>query len=173
MACNDRCTWVQFLDQVDMPVIVQRQVCSLRGDVVDAQMQIPMVCFTTEILQLQYIDKVVVVCCAGPAVRAQLWETVEIPQLQPVSSLDKVQSAENCEGPAVAAHLTRWLMTLLPQFNDGSHVPVIMQRRLRRWQCLRFRSSPESVDNPVAQQRMVLDVLLWRFWRRWRVFFRG
>ena len=38
-----------------------------------------------EILQLQYTDKVVVVCRAGPAVRAQLWETVQIPQLQPVS----------------------------------------------------------------------------------------
>ena len=38
-----------------------------------------------EILHLQYIDKVVVVGRAGPAVRAQLWVTVEIPQLQPVS----------------------------------------------------------------------------------------
>ena len=38
---------VQFLDLVDTPVIVQRQVRSLRGDVVDtpvvAQMQIPLV----------------------------------------------------------------------------------------------------------------------------------
>ena len=47
-----------------------------------AQMQIPMVRFTTEVLQLQYIGQVVVACCAGPSVRAQLWETVEIPQLQ-------------------------------------------------------------------------------------------
>ena len=38
-----------------------------------------------EILHLQYIDKMVVVGRAGLAVRAQLWETVEIPQLQPVS----------------------------------------------------------------------------------------
>ena len=57
----------RFLDQVDMPVIVQRQVRCLRGGVVDtpivAQMQIPMVRFTIVILQLQYIDKVVVVCC--------------------------------------------------------------------------------------------------------------
>ena len=45
-----------------------------------AQRQIPMVRFP-EILLLQYIDKVVVVGRAGPAVRAQLWETVEIPQL--------------------------------------------------------------------------------------------
>ena len=79
---------VQFLDQVDMPIIMQRQLRSLCGVVVDTpvvvQMQIPMVRFTTDSLQLQYIDKVVVVCCASPAARAQLWETVEIPQLQPV-----------------------------------------------------------------------------------------
>ena len=55
-----------------------------------------------------------------------------------------VQGAENCEGPAVAAHLTRGSMSLLSQFIDGSDVPVIMQRRLRQWKCLRFRSSPES-----------------------------
>ena len=65
---------IQFLDQVDMPVIVQCQVRSLRGGVVDTpivvQMQIPMVRFATVILQLQYIDKVVVVCCARPTVRA-------------------------------------------------------------------------------------------------------
>ena len=40
------------------------------------------------------------------------------------------QSAQNCDGPAVAAHLTRWSMSLLAQFIDGSHVLVIMQRRL-------------------------------------------
>ena len=53
---------VQFLDQVDMPVTVQRQVRSLCGDVVDtpvvAQTQIPMVRFTTEILQLQFVVQV-------------------------------------------------------------------------------------------------------------------
>ena len=46
---------LQFLDLVDMPVIVHRQVRSLRGDVVDipvvAQRQIPMVRFP-EILLL-------------------------------------------------------------------------------------------------------------------------
>ena len=55
-----------------LAVNVQRQVRSLRGYVVDtpvaAQMQIPRVPFP-EILQLQYIDKVVV--CAGPVVRGQ------------------------------------------------------------------------------------------------------
>ena len=47
-----------------------------------AQMRIPMV---LEILQLQYIDKMVDVCCAGPASSGSgREETVEIPQLQPV-----------------------------------------------------------------------------------------
>ena len=47
-----------------------------------AQMRIPM------ILQLQYIDKMVDVCCAGPASSGSgREETVEIPQLQLVSFL--------------------------------------------------------------------------------------
>ena len=37
---------------------------------------------TIEILQLQYIDQVVEVCCAGPASSCAVVETVEIPQLQ-------------------------------------------------------------------------------------------
>ena len=40
---------------------------------------------TIEILQLQFIDKVVDFCCAGPARSgADGEETVELPQLQPV-----------------------------------------------------------------------------------------
>ena len=62
-SCTDVVLRVQFLDQVDMPVTVQRQVRSLCDDVVGtpvvAQTQIPMVRFTTEILHLQYIDKVI------------------------------------------------------------------------------------------------------------------
>ena len=47
-----------------------------------AQMRIPMV---LEILQLQYIDKMVDVCCAGPASSGSgREETVDIPHLQPV-----------------------------------------------------------------------------------------
>ena len=65
---------------IDMPVVVHVKVVDIPFV---AQRQIPLV-QTTEIPQLQSIDKVVVVC-AGPAVRTQLWETVEIPQLQPVS----------------------------------------------------------------------------------------
>ena len=56
--CAHAETWfcLQFFDQVDMPVIVQRQVRSLRGDVVDT----PVVA-QVQILQLQYINTVVVV----------------------------------------------------------------------------------------------------------------
>ena len=60
--------WSALFVAIDTPVVAQRQI--------------PMVRFP-EILHLQYIDKVVVMGRAGPAVRAQLWETVEIPQLRP------------------------------------------------------------------------------------------
>ena len=51
-----------------------------------AQLQIPTVRFTAEILQLQYIDKVVVVGRAGACnSRAVVEETAELPQLQPAS----------------------------------------------------------------------------------------
>ena len=120
-----------------MPVVVQRQVCSLRGNVIDisvvAQRQFPLVQKTIEIHQLQFID-------TGPASSGAVGEeTVELPQLQPVQHGNcccmpvvcndrwrVVQSAENCEGPAVAAHLTRWSMSLLAQFIDGLDVPVIV-----------------------------------------------
>ena len=135
LACNDRCFWVQFLDQVDMPFAVQRQVRSLCGDVVDtpvvAQTQIPMVRFTTEILQLQYIDKAMDVCCAGPQfVRSCGRQSRShscssfLPRTRsltcPLCSTTGAgcRSAENCEGPAVAAHSTRWSMSLLAQFID-------------------------------------------------------
>ena len=45
-----------------------------------AHWQIPMV---VEFLQLQYIDRVIDVCCAAPAVRgADVENSVEFPQLQ-------------------------------------------------------------------------------------------
>ena len=55
---------------LDMPVIVQRHTIQK----------------TIEILQLQFIDKVVDVCCAGSASSSGAGgeEMVEIPQLQPV-----------------------------------------------------------------------------------------
>ena len=81
----------QLWETVEIP---QLQPVSSLDHVVDvpvvAQRLIPMVLVTMGIPQLLFIDKVDVACWAGPAVRAQLWETVEIPQLQPVSSLDHV-----------------------------------------------------------------------------------
>ena len=63
LACNDM-FWVQFLDQVGMPVTVQRQVRSLRG--MSSTSPLWRTCrfpwFSTEIRQLQYIDKVIGVC---------------------------------------------------------------------------------------------------------------
>ena len=76
---------------VDVPVCKSCRFQQVRRQFpVVAQRLIPMVLVTMEIPQLLFIDKVDVVCWAGPAVRAQLWETVEIPHLQPVFSLDQV-----------------------------------------------------------------------------------
>ena len=59
---------VQFLDQVDMPVTVQRQVRSFSGmssTPCHGDSHGPSVQKIMEILQMQYIDKVIDVCCAG------------------------------------------------------------------------------------------------------------
>ena len=63
---------MQFLDQVDMPVTVQRQVRSFIGMLstpcrgADADSYGPSVQKIIEFLHMQYIDKVIDVCCAGP-----------------------------------------------------------------------------------------------------------
>ena len=145
-----RCrSWTRFA----MPVVVQtpsaqfawqcrRQLC--RGA---EAVSLGPVQKTIEILQLQFIDKMVDFCCAGPAdssllsVRRQSRSHSSSSSIRawtrslpcPLVCNDRwpvVQSAENCEGPAVAAHLTRWSMSLLAQFTDSLDVPVIMQRRL-------------------------------------------
>ena len=54
------------------------------------------------------------------------------------------RSAENCEGPAVAAHSTRWSMSLLAQFIDKIWTSCDHAATVVQWKCLRFRSSPES-----------------------------
>ena len=147
LTCPYRCMRVQFLDRFLTCPLLCNARCLYGCQVVDisvvAQTQIPMVRFTTEILQMQYIDKVIDVCCAGLRCALSV-ETVEIPQLQARFFLDHVvdmpvvfndrcwcRSAQNCDGPAVAAHLPRWSMSLLAQFIDGSHVPVIMQRQIQ------------------------------------------
>ena len=66
---------------------------------------------TTDISQLQSVGTVVVVVV-----------TVEIPQLQPVFLDPVVRTPVVCNDSC--------LVDVLAQFIDGSHVPVIMQRRL-------------------------------------------
>ena len=83
---------------------------------------------TTEILHLQCIDKVVVQFLQFGCRRV---ETVEIPQLQPVSW------TRSFTRPLCAT--TDALVDVLAQFIDSSHVPVIMQRRLLSG------SAPDSV----------------------------
>ena len=109
---------VPLLDQfLTYPLLCHMH--STRVKVVDisvvAQMQIP---FTIEILQLQFIDKVVDVRCAVPAVSgAVVDETAELPHLQLVShghcrcharrcatTAAVFFRSENCEGPSVAVH---------------------------------------------------------------------
>ena len=119
---------VPLLDRfLDMPVSVRRW-CTVPGRQgrrhfcrgAEAVSLGPSVQKSIEILQLQFIDKVFDVCCAGPAGSSGAVgeETVEIPQLQlaaawtlsltcPSLCNDRwlvVQSSENCEGPAVAVH---------------------------------------------------------------------
>ena len=130
-----------------------------------AQTQIPMVRFTTEILQLQYIDKVIDVCCAGPQFLRSCGRQSRshscssfLPWTKSLtcplcSTTDAAcQSAENCFGPAVAAHLTRLSMTLLVQFIDCSHVPVIMQRRCTV-EVPQIQLSPVTADSSCATEK--------------------
>ena len=124
---------------LDMPVIVQRQMHSLRVKVVDisvvAQKQFPLVLFRKplRVLQLQIIDKVLDVCCASPASSGAVGvETVELPQLQPIerghccrmpvvcnNRCRVVPSAENSRRSRSCSALTIWSMSLLAQFIDG------------------------------------------------------
>ena len=116
--------------------------------------------------------------CRSRSARS-VWETVEIPQLHLVSSWTRsltcplcsttgagCRSAENCDGPAVAAHSTRWSMSLLAQFIDKIWTSCDHAATVVQWQCLRFSSSPEVVDSPVVQQRILLDFMQWVSWRR-------
>ena len=59
---------------------------------------------TLEILQLQFIDKVFDVCCAGPASSGAVGEeTVELPQVQPVE-----HGHYSCHARRCAATGARW-----------------------------------------------------------------
>ena len=87
-------------------------------------------------------------------VRAQLWETVEIAQLQ----LVLIWTVVACPLCATTGAHGRWCSSSMVV-----NVPVIMQRRLHSG------SASDSVHrqsrgHPVVQQRMVLDY--WWLWRR-------
>ena len=94
---------------------------------------------------MQSIDTVVDVCYTGPASSgSDREETVEIPQLQPVSwTLSFTRPCVQRQMPMV---------DVLMQFIDISHVPVIMQRRCTGEVPL-IPFSLATVDIPVVQQR--------------------
>ena len=80
-----------------------------------AHWQIPMV---VEFLQLQYIDRVIDVCCAAPAVRVQTWRirssshscnvdaghVAHMPVVALTGAWDGRDSAVHCGGSAVGTH---------------------------------------------------------------------
>ena len=78
---------------------------------VTAHWQIPMV---VEFLQLQYIDRVIDVCCVAPAARVQTWRirssshSCNVDAHMPVVALtgawDGRDSAVHCGGSAVGTH---------------------------------------------------------------------
>ena len=86
-----------------------------------AHWQIPMV---VEFLQLQYIDRVIDVCCAAPAVRVQTWRirssshscnvdaghVAHMPVVALTGAWDGRDSAVHCGGSAVG---TPWLACFL------------------------------------------------------------
>ena len=117
---------------------------------------------------MQYIDKVIDVCCAGPRCALSVGDSRD-PTVATRFFSDQVvdipvdrcwcRSAENCDGPAVAAHSTRWSISLLAQFID------------KIWtSCDHAATSGLVLEVPqilfiaragghsVVQQRMVLDL---------------
>ena len=178
-----------------MPVIVQRgaqfarQGCRHLCRGADADPFGPSVQKIIEILQLQYIDKVIDVWFAGPAVfGAVVEETAELPQLRRfaqtlalhmpvvvqrqlpgVSDGSKLRRSRSCSTfqsgrcPCCAGgHLgasSSWRRSLTCPFCQR-------QWCCSQWRCLKFSSPPVFVDIPVAQLRRVRRFQLWRLWRR-------
>ena len=124
-----------------------------------AQTQIPMVRFTTEILQMQYIDKVIDVCCEGPRCALSVGDTRD-PTVAARFFSDQVVDIPVVfmTGAGVEVQKTATVPQLQHIRQGGRHPcwrssstsygrPVIMQRRqVSCWRCLRFCSSPELVD---------------------------
>ena len=93
-----------------------------------------------------------------------VWETVEIPQLQHVSSRTRSLTYPLCQrqvGPAVAAHSTRWSTSLLAQFIDklwtscdhAATSGLVLE-------VPRILFIARAGGHPVVQQRMVLDLAI-------------
>ena len=170
-------------------------VHNLRVEVVDisvvSQMQIllvPLVQKFIEILQLQYVDNVLDVWFAGPAVfGAVVEETAKLPQLRrlhghwrctcPSLCNDRcrvVQTSENCEGPAVAVlfnvvdvPVVQVDILASSSWTRSLTCPLCQRQwRCSQWRCLKFSSSPVFVDIPVVQHRRVRCFQHFWLWRR-------
>ena len=120
---------LHFFDRVvDIAAMLQRQVrtvsyCTLSSTPVMAQMRIPMV---LEILQLQYIDKMVDLCCAGPASSGSGREN---------QSRSHSYSPFLGPGRSHARCVQRQMpmVDVFMQFIDISHVPVIAHEKCPRF----------------------------------------
>ena len=132
-------TWSRSL--IFLHVAVFKVSPQARDQVVDipvmAQTQIPMVVFPIEIPQLQYIDQVVDVCCAGPADSCEVVGDGRDPTVAARFLLD------SCCMPVVCNDKCRWSMTLRSS-STAMDVLVTIHRQLRQWKCPIFSSSTES-----------------------------
>ena len=96
-------------------------------------------------LQLQYIDKVVDVYCAGPAV-LECTRGGDSRLLHLVEFFGPGRRHARC-----VQRQMPWSMTWRSSSTDMD-VPVIMQRRLRQWKFPVVSSSPEVVDTFVRNR---------------------
>ena len=179
---------MQFLDQVDMPVTVQRQVRSFFGMSstpcrgADADSHGPSVQKIIEILHMQYIDKVIDVCCAGPRCALSVGDSRD-PTVAARFLSDQVVDIPvvSTTGAGIEVQKTVTVPQLQHIRQGGRHPcwrssstsygrPVIMQRRqVSCWRCLRFCSSPELVYIQLCSRDWYST---WRLWRRWEGVFR-
>ena len=88
-----------------------------------AHWQIPMF---VVFLQLQYIDRVIDVCCAAPAVRVQTWRirSAHMPVVALTGAWDGRDSAVHCGGSAVGTHRPACFLGLCTQVH-GQGSPAI------------------------------------------------
>ena len=96
---------------------------------------------------MQYIDKVIDVCCAGPAVLG--CSRGGDSRAPTVAALTKSLTCPLCATTGAV------VVDVLAQFIDGYGRPCAYAATsgLSLWRCLRLSSSPELVDIPVAENR--------------------